>query len=544
MSVPKVGLASMMKEGAKHFSGMDEAVFRNIKACKELSRVTRSSYGPNGMNKMVINHLEKLFVTNDAVTIIKELDVEHPAAKMVVMATKMMEQEVGDGTNFVLVFAGALLENAEELLRMGLSTAEVIEGYQLAAKKALGILPSLECEKLSDFLSKECVTKALRTPLASMQYGNEDFLADLVAEACISVVPQDPRNFNVDNIRVAKILGSGILNSKVMKGMVFKREVEGIKTRATDAKIAVYTCPFDSMGTETKGTVLLKSASELLEFSQGEEQLIEQQVKAVAEAGCSVVVAGGKVGELALHFLNKYNIMVVRLLSKFELRRLCRTVGATALPKMVPPSPEERGYCDVVEVQEIGDTNVVVFRRDKEDSRVATIVIRGSTSNIMDDVERSVDDAVNSYKSLTKDSRFLPGAGATEIELAKQLTSYGETCPGLEQYAIKKFAESLESLPRALAENAGLKPNEAVSKLYAAHQEGRVNCGLDIEGEEGVAVKDAVEAGILDLYNAKWWGIKLATNAATTVLRVDQIIMAKRAGGPKPKENKNWDDDE
>lgn len=543
LSVPKVGLATMLKDGAKHFSGLDEAVFRNIKACKELSRVTRSSYGPNGMNKMVINHLEKLFVTSDAATIIRELDVEHPAAKIIVMAMKMMDQEVGDGTNFVLVFAGALLEHAEELLRMGLSSAEVIEGYQMAAKKALKALESLECGKLTDFFSTKSVAEALRTPLASMQYGNEEFLANLVAEACTCVVPTDPKNFNVDNVRVAKILGSGILSSTVTRGMVLRRGVEGVVTRATDAHVAVYTCPFDAMGTETKGTVLLKSASELLEFSTGEEQLIEQQVKALADAGCSVLVSGGKVGEMALHFLNKYNIMVVRLLSKFDVRRICKTVGATALPKMVPPTAEERGYCDVVEVQEIGDTNVVIFRRDKEDSRIATVVVRGSTANIMDDVERAVDDAVNSFKSLTKDARFVPGAGATEIELAKQLTSFGETCPGLEQYAIKKFAESLESLPRALAENAGVKANEVVSKLYAAHQEGQKTVGFDIEGD-GAAVKDAVKAGIVDLYNAKWWGIKLATNAAITVLRVDQIIMAKPAGGPKPKENKNWDDDE
>lgn len=542
LPVPKVGLASMMKEGAKHFSGMDEAVFRNIHACKELSKVTRSSYGPNGMNKMVINHLEKLFVTNDAATVIRELEVEHPAAKMLVMATQMMEQEVGDGTNFVLILAGALLEHAEDLLRMGLSPTEVIEGYEMAAEKALDILPSLECGSIKDLTSAEEVIKALKTPLASMQYGTEDFLAELVAKACISVLPTNPKNFNVDNVRVAKILGSGVLASSVMKGMVFKRAVEGVVTRKIDAKIAVYSCPFDSMTTETKGTVLLKTASELMEFSKGEEELIERQVKALANGGFNVVVAGGKVGEMALHFLNKYNILCLRLLSKFDVRRLCRTVGATALPKMIPPTNEEAGHCDVVEVQEIGDTNVVIFRQDKEGSRISTVVVRGSTDNIMDDVERAVDDAVNTYKALTRDPRFVPGAGATEIELAKQLASYGETCPGMEQYSIKAFAESLESLPRVLAENAGVKATEVISKLYTAHQGGDKNSGFDNEGE-GAAIKDVVAAGILDLYLAKWWGIKLATGAAVTVLRVDQIIMAKPAGGPKPKENKNWDDD-
>lgn len=542
LPVPKSGLAAMLKEGARHFLGLEEAVFRNINACKELSVVTRSAYGPNGMNKMVINHLEKLFVTKDAGTVIKELEVEHPAAKMMVMATQMMEQEVGDGTNFVLVLSGALMANAEELLRMGLSPTEVAEGYETACEKALKILPDLVCHTLSDLRSKEEVMKGLKTSLASKQYGYEDFLADIVAEACISILPENPQNFNVDNVRVAKIVGSGVLATSIMTGMVFKREVEGVIDRATDAKIAVYSCPFDSMATETKGTVLLKTASELKNFSKGDEDLIEAQVKSLSEAGIKVVVTGGKVGEMALHFLNHYNIMVVRLLSKFDLRRLCRTVGATALPKMIPPTPEETGHCDVIEVQEIGDTNVILFTQKGGDSRIATIVVRGSTDNIMDDIERTVDDGINTFKCLTKDARFVPGAGATEIELAKQLSSYGETCPGMEQYSIKKFAESLESLPRALAENSGVKAMEMISKLYTSHQAGEKNTGFDIEGE-GAAVKDVAAAGIWDLYLAKYWGLKLATNVAATVLRVDQIIMAKAAGGPKPKGNPSPDDD-
>lgn len=449
---------------------------------------------------------------------------------------------MGDGTNFVLVLCGALLSHAEELLRMGLSPAEVIDGYEMALQKSLEILPSLECSKASNLRDKGEVVKAIKTAVASMQYGNEDFLAGLVAEACVNALPTNSANFNVDNVRVAKILGAGVLGSKVMKGMVFKREVEGNVNRVTDAKVAVYTCPFDAMGTETKGTVLLKTASELLEFSKTEEDLIEGQVKALSDTGFKVVVAGGKFGEMALHFLNKYNVMAVRLLSKFDVSRLCKSIGATALPKMVPPTADEAGHCDVVEVQEIGDTNVIVFRQEKEESRISTIVVRGSTENIMDNLERALDDGVNTFKALTRDSRFVPGAGATEIELAKQLTSYGETCPGLEQYAIKKYAESLESLPRALAENAGVKAMEVISKLYAAHQAGDKNSGVDIEGD-GAAVKDAVAAGILDLYLSKWWGLKLASGAANTVLRVDQIIMAKPAGGPKPRENKNWDDD-
>ncbi|XP_060626445.1 T-complex protein 1 subunit theta isoform X2 [Anolis sagrei] len=533
LHVPKApGFAQMLKEGAKHYSGLEEAVYRNINACKELAQTTRTAYGPNGMNKMVINHLEKLFVTNDAATILRELEVQHPAAKMIVMASHMQEQEVGDGTNFVLVFAGALLEHAEELLRMGLSVSEVIEGYEKASKKALEILPDLVCCSAKNLRDVEEVASLLQTSIMSKQCGSEAFLTKLIAEACVSVFP-DSGHFNVDNIRVCKILGSGICASSVLHGMVFKKETEGDITSVKNAKIAVYSCPFDGMITETKGTVLIKNAEELTTFSKGEENLMELQVKAIADAGANVVITGGKVADMALHYANKYKLMVIRLNSKWDLRRLCKTVGATALPRLTPPNLEELGHCDSVYLSEVGETQVVVFKHDKEDGAISTIVIRGSTDNLMDDVERAVDDGVNTFKVLTRDKRLVPGGGATEIELAKQITSYGETCPGLDQYAIKKFAEAFEAIPRALAENSGVKGNELISKLYAVHQEGNKNVGFDIEAE-AAAVKDMLEAGILDTYLGKYWAIKLATNAAVTVLRVDQIIMAKPAGGPKP----------
>uniref|UniRef100_A0ABI7Y1X6 T-complex protein 1 subunit theta n=1 Tax=Felis catus TaxID=9685 RepID=A0ABI7Y1X6_FELCA len=571
LHVPKApGFAQMLKEGAKHFSGLEEAVYRNIQACKELAQTTRTAYGPNGMNKMVINHLEKLFVTNDAATILRELEVQHPAAKMIVMASHMQEQEVGDGTNFVLVFAGALLELAEELLRIGLSVSEVIEGYEIACRKAHEILPDLVCCSAKNLRDVDEVSSVLHTSIMSKQYGNEVFLAKLIAQACVSIFP-DSGHFNVDNIRVCKILGSGIYSSSVLHGMVFKKETEGDVTSVKSAKIAVYSCPFDGMITETKGTVLIKTAEELMNFSRGEENLMDAQVKAIADTGANVIVTGGKVADMALHYANKYNIMLVRTLpytpvcglhcavqtcselkfrikrmlnSKWDLRRLCKTVGATALPRLTPPVLEEMGHCDSVYLSEVGDTQVVVFKHEKEDGAISTIVLRGSTDNLMDDIERAVDDGVNTFKVLTRDKRLVPGGGATEIELAKQITSYGETCPGLEQYAIKKFAEAFEAIPRALAENSGVKANEVISKLYAVHQEGNKNVGLDIEAEVP-AVKDMLEAGILDTYLGKYWAIKLATNAAVTVLRVDQIIMAKPAGGPKPPSGKkDWDDDQ
>ncbi|GFR62059.1 T-complex protein 1 subunit theta-like [Elysia marginata] len=527
LHVPRApGFAQMMKEGAKHYSGLEEAVYRNISACKELAQTTISAYGPHGQNKMVINHLEKLFVTNDAATILRELEVEHPAAKILVMASQQQEQECGDGTNLVLGFAGALLEHAEELLRMGLSVAEVTEGFEMACKKALDILPGLTCGSVNNMRSKEEVMPTVRTAVMSKQYGNEDFLASLITDACISILPGKV-SFSVDNIRVCKILGSGILQSTVIQGMVFKRQVEGDVTKAEHAKVVVYSCPLDSMQTETKGTVLIKNADELLNFSKGEENMMEQQIKDIAETGVKVIVTGGKVGDLALHYANKYQLMIVRLLSKWDLRRLCKSIGATPLPKIVSPTSDECGFCNHVFVDEIGDTPVIVFKQDAKESPIATIVIRGSTENIMDDIERAVDDGVNTFKALTKDNKILPGAGATEIELASQVSTFGESLPGLEQYSVKKFAEALEMVPKALAKNAGIKETEVLSKMYAAHHEKQASAGVDIEAD-GAAVVNAVDAKIIDLFITKYWAIKFATSAACTVLRVDQVSIGMK----------------
>lgn len=531
----------MMKDGARFYSGIEEVAMKNIDACKELAATTKSAYGPNGMNKMVINHIEKLFVTNDAATIMREIEVQHPAAKLLIMASDMQEKEIGDGTNFVLIFGAQLLQNSADLLGMGLSPVEIIDGYNIALKKTQEILPKLICHEIKDLSNLDLVKQSLKSCFSSKQLGYEDFLSELVGSACLKAMKQN-QTFNVDNVRVCKILGSGVLSSSVMQGMVLKREVEGSVTKANKCKIALFSCPIDITTTETKGTVLIKNAEELKNFSRGEEDLLEAQIKTIVDSGVKLVVCGGKVGDMALHFLNKYNIMVVRVLSKFDLRRIAKTVNGTVLAKIMPPSPEEMGYCEDVYVDEVGDVSVISFNQNNTQGAISTVVIRGSTDNIMDDIERSIDDGVNNFKALTKDGRLLAGAGAVEIELAKQLATLSESYPGLEQYAIKKFAEAFEVIPKTLAENSGFKNTEVLSQLYAAHQEGKATFGFNIEGDSQIC--DVKEKSIFDLYLTKYWGITYACKAAVSVLYVDKLIMAKPAGGPKPRENKDWDNDD
>jgi len=314
----------------------------------------------------------------------------------------------------------------------------------------------------------------------------------------------------------------------VVKGLCMPRNVHGNIKEVFDAKIAVYGIPLDSAVTETKGTVLLKSADDLMEYNNSEEKALERTIKAIADMGTKLIVCGQAIGELALHFIEKYKMMALKCPSKWELRRLCNTTGATNMVRLEPPTAEELGYCKHVYVKEVGSTMCTVFDHEGDVSRVATIVVRGSTMNIMDDVERAIEDGVNVVKAMTRDARFVPGAGAAELRMADALQQFAEAQPGLDQYAINKYGLALEVVPRTLAQNAGLDATNIVAAMYAAHKGGKGNAGINlVEGEVG-------ETGVLDLLITKKEAIKFATDAAVTVLRVDQIIMAKPAGGPKP----------
>ncbi|KAH9867890.1 T-complex protein 1 subunit theta, partial [Plenodomus lingam] len=553
LSIPNAPNAGLFKGGYQNYDAEDGAVIRNIDACRTIAQTVQTSLGPYGRNKIVINHLQKMILTSDAATILRELEVVHPAAKLVVMASQQQEAEMGDATNLVIVLAGELLKKAEELIRMGLKTSDIVLGYEKAQNAALQTLEELVCDKVADIRSQQELSKAIRTVVAAKQSGNEEFLADLVAEAVLAVLPKNPVNFNVDNVRVVKIMGGSLAQSKVVKGMVFARQPEGTVTKATKAKVGVFSCPVDISQTETKGTVLLHNAKEMMDFTKGEENQVEQIIKELHDSGMRVVVAGSTIGELAQHYLNRYNILVIKVLSKFELRRLCRVVGATPLARLGAPMPDEMGSIDIVETLEIGGDRVTVFRQENEQTRTATLVLRGATQNHLDDVERAVDDGVNVVKAITRDPRLVPGAGATEMQLIERVKAIADRTSGLAQYSIRKYAEAFEVIPRTLAESAGLDATEVLARLYVAHaaQKGRKDdewtVGVDIENEDGTGTLDAKAEGILDLWVSKSWAIKLATEAARTVLSVDQIIVARQAGGPKmpgKAQQGNWDQDD
>ncbi|KAJ2764411.1 T-complex protein 1 subunit theta, partial [Coemansia nantahalensis] len=488
LRVPQSAGPQLFKEGYKNLQGLEEVILRNIQATKEMSEITRTSFGPNGRNKMVVNHLEKLFVTNDAATIIRELEVVHPAAKLIVMASQQQEAEAGDGTNYVVILASELLQRAEPLLRMGLHPSEIARGYELGLAAALEGLETLAVERVENWHDKEELQKAIRTAIASKQYGQEDVLGSLVSQAVATAMPaRDHTRFNVDNVRVVKVMGGGLAQSRVVHGMVFPQSPVTVCHKAEFAKVAVFSCPVDMGQTETKGTVLLHNASEMLDYTKGEEAQMEQAVRELHDAGIKVVVCGSGVGDLAIHYLNRYDMVAVRCPSKFDLRRLCRVVGANPLARFGAPTAEELGYCDELRTDEIGGDRVTIIRQwsaaeleasGRADQRpsfanriqrspLVTIVLRGATQNALDDAERAVDDGVNVVKALTKDARLVAGACATEMELSRLVQETAERTPGINQHTIKAFGQALDVFARTLGDNVGVDSTALVAKLIA-----------------------------------------------------------------------------
>lgn len=539
----KRGVPNLFKEGTKSMSGLERAVLANIEACQQLADITRTSYGPNGMNKLVINHIEKIFVSSDCMTILKESEIQHPAAKMVILAASMQETEIGDGSNYVIGLAGSLLYEAAELVKMGLHPSEIVAGYTRAGKKALEILKELTVftATAKQYTDQATLAKCITSAIAAKQYGNEDLLAPLIAKACLTVMPKNVYNFNVDNVRVCKILGGALNMSEVIKGVVVPKDTDGEISELVDARIAVFTCSIGPAEAETKGTVLIHNAEELMNFSKSEEKEVEDLIKQVKESGVDCIITGGAIDDMALHFIEKYNMMIIRLTSKFELRRLCRAVKARPLVSVGPVSAEDQGFCSLIKVRIVGGSRVTVFNQAKNDATsVATVLLRASTTNILNDVDRAIDDGVNVVKAMCKyaPANFVAGAGASDIEMARRLKAFGSTTTGLDQYSIKAYAEALEVFPRALAENAGHSAIDVLSSLYAAHENGDEKAGIDIDTGK---IKTSE---VLDLAVTKAQAIKLATDAVVTILRVDQIIQARPAGGPKVAKGGqgNWDD--
>lgn len=536
------GIPKLFKDGYKQFTGVEEAILNNTEAVKQFAEIVRTSFGPNGMNKIVINHIEKVYVTSDCATIVQQLRVEHPAANVVVQAAAMQEKEIGDGSNFVVILSGELLKKAEDLIGIGLHPSDIVAGYDKAIKRCLSYLEDMAVDVTYDPQNREDLAQACKTSISSKCNGLEDFLSGIVAEACSASMPENPLEFLVDNVRFCKILGSNAHQSNVVNGMVLQYRSKTSTRKVENAGVLVLTTSVGLREMDSSANVLFENAQDLLNFSRSEEDIVEASVKKFSDMGVKVMILSNKPSDLETHYLNKYGIYTFIIISKFGRRRLCRMLGARmCVTKDI--TPEDLGRCSLCEEVEIGGRRVTRIVQAPGDSCVSTIVIRGASENIMNDIERACSDGINTIRAMCRDSAFVAGAGATEIELSRLIQDFGATQTGLDQYAIKAFGEALEVVPRTLASNSGMDFEDTIAKLYAAHARGNRNAGIDIEAKD--VVDDISEFGILDLLVTKKFGLRLASNAVLTILRVDHIIMSKPAGGPKkPERQGHWDDDD
>jgi T-complex protein 1 subunit theta len=514
-----------------HMFGLtkEQTLMKNVEAIGDMAAMTRTALGPNGMNKYIINMHDKLFLTKDTNVMANELEINHPAVNVLVDGLKAQNSEQGDGTNFVVTFGGELMNYAGKLVSEGLHVADVSEGYEKAFNKAMELLDKAETYKIKDVKNLEEATKIIKPVIGSkLVHGQESFLAPLIAEACINVVPENKEKFDVDNVRVAKILGGNIMKSEVIKGMLVVRKTEGAVTSCEKCNVAVYNCEFTTKGAETNDQIVFKTADELLNYTKSEEDHMEKIIKGIVDSGVKCIITGGAISNMAIHYLDKYGIMAFRTLSKFELRRIARSIGATLLVRLGAPTKEEMGYADEIKLTEISSQKCILIRKDSENNKLATIILRGTTNDMLDNLERVVNCGVNAYRAVCKSPLFVAGAGAIDMYLCEKIKEYAREFKSLDQYAIEAFGEAFEVIPRTIMENSGINVNEKLSTLRAKNSK-TPTLGINVKTGE---IEDAFTMGVYDHLETKKWALKHAYNSIRTIIKIDQIIVAKPAGGP------------
>ena len=489
------GLNTLLKSGYRTFKGKNQTLFKNAEAIEDIASMTRTALGQNGNYKYIINMHDKLYLTKDTNVMAEQLEINHPAVNVLVDALKAQSSEQGDGTNFVVTFGGELMKYASKLITEGLKVADVSEGYEKAYNKAMELLDKAEKYKVTDLNNLEEVTKFIKPVIGSkLVHGQEDFLAPLVAQACINVVPKDIEKFDVDNVRVAKILGGNLMKSEVIKGMLVVRKTEGSVISCENCNVAVYNCEFTTKGAETNDQVVFKTADELLNYTKSEEEHMESIIKEIVDSGVKCVITGGSISNLAIHYLDKYGIMAFRTMSKFELRRIARSIGATLLVRLGAPTKEEMGYADEIKLTEVSSQKCILIRKESENNKISTVVLRGTTNDMLDNLERVVNCGVNAYRAVCKNPNFVAGAGAVDMYLSQGIVEYSREVKSLDQYAIEAFGEAFEVIPRTIMENSGINVNEKLSTLRSKNSK-NPNMGINIKTGE---IEDAQNFGVLD----------------------------------------------
>jgi thermosome len=507
----------------------------NILAARVIAESVKTTLGPRGMDKMLVDSLGDVVVTNDGVTILKEMDVEHPAAKMMVEIAKTQDDEVGDGTTTAVVIGGELLKRAEELLDQDVHPTVVANGYRMAAEKAEEIIKDISIEVKKDDI-KTLKKVAITAMTGKGAEKSKEYLADLVVKAVLAVAEEEDGKIMVDtdNIKLEKKEGGGIEDTELVQGIVIDKERvhPGMPRKIENAKIALLNTSIEIEKTEIDAEIRITDPNQLKAFIDEEERMLKDMVMKIKESGANVLICQKGIDDLAQHYLAKEGIFAVRRAKKSDMEKLARATGAKIVTNIEDLSPDDLGYAGVVEEIKIGDDEMT-FVRDCKDPKAVTILIRGGTEHIVDEVERALEDCLGVVPAALEDESIVPGGGAAEVEIAKRLRDYAKTVGGREQLAIEAFADSLEVIPRALSENAGLDPIDMIVELRAKHEQEKngVRFGLDvIEGK----VKDMFKDGVVEPARVKTQAISSASEVAVMILRIDDVIAASKLEKESP----------
>ena len=528
----------VLREDTERSRGRD-AQRNNIMAAIVIAEAVKSALGPKGMDKMLVDSFGDITVTNDGATILKEMDVAHPAAKMVIEVAKTVDSEVGDGTTTSAVLTGDLLKQAETLLDQKIHPTTIISGYRKATQKALEVIDQVaETVDPADKDYKKILIDVAKTSMSSkFVAGSKDALAKIVVEAILSVVKDLPQGeeLDVENIPRQKQEGMPVDRTELVKGLVLDKEIvhAGMPKRVDGAKIALIEAALEVTKTEFDAKISISDPSSMQGFLDGEERMLKSMVDKIVAAGANVVIAQKGIDDVVQHYLAKEGILAVRRIKKSDVERVHKTTGAAIISKIQNLTAADLGTAKLVEQRDVGDDKMV-FIEGTPKSSVVTILVRGGTDHIVDEVDRALNDALYVVRDVVIHPYVTYGGGALAAEISKQLRNYAATLEGREQYAVNAFADAVESLPNTLAENAGLDPIDVIVNLRKAHTEGNVFHGINID--KGY-VDDMKKARVVEASIVNKQIVMSAAEAAQMILKIDDVISSKGTpsmgeGGP------------
>jgi len=523
----------ILREGGERASGRD-AQTANINAAKAVAAAVRTTLGPKGMDKMLVDSLGDVVITNDGVTILKEMDIESPAAKMMVEVAKTVDAEAGDGTTTSVVLGGELLKKAEDLLEQGLHPAVIALGYRLASEQAIKVLDSIAIDIAID--DDEELKKVAQTAITGKSAeASSEFLAEIAIKAVKAITEEDSKGkkvVDVDNISVEKKVGGRMSETKLVQGLALDKEVvhPGMPRKIKNAKIALINASLEVKKTETSAEVKIRTTDQLKSFLAEEERMMRRLAERIKESGANVVICQKGIDDVVQHHLAKEGIMAIRRAKKSDLEKLEKATGGNIVSTVEEMTESDLGHAGLVEERKISGDKMLFIEQCKNPHAVS-IVVRGGTEHVVDEVERSLHDMLRVVGSIIEDGKAVAGGGAVETELALKIRDYGASLKGREQLAVEKFAEAMEIIPRTLAENSGLDPIDKLVALKAAHERGEKNAGLNVYTGK---IVDMRENNVIEPLRTKRQSVRSAVDAAIMILKIDDVIASKKGAAPPP----------